>query len=145
MARRHGRPAAIAMRRAMNDTVHEVGRVAEAEGIECDWALGGTVVVARTAAQLQRARTEVAHDVIWGGVDGFQLLDATDTVARVGIRGALGATYAPHCARVHPAKLVRGLARVVEVRGGRIAEGTRALAINQGPSAPTAAPSRPGT
>jgi glycine/D-amino acid oxidase-like deaminating enzyme len=132
MARRHGRPAAIAMRRAMNDTVHEVGRVAEAEGIECDWALGGTVVVARTAAQLQRARTEVAHDVAWGGVDGFQLLDATETAARVGIRGALGATYAPHCARVHPAKLVRGLARVVEVRGGRIAEGTRALAINEG-------------
>ena len=31
--------------------------------------------------------------------------------------GVLGGTFTPHCARVHPARLVRGLARVVEASG----------------------------
>ena len=132
IARRHGRAAALAMRRTMNDTVREVGEVAAAEGIDCDWLHGGTVVVARTAAQLDRARAEVAHDADWDGVDGLRLLDAAETRARVGVHDALGSTYTPHCARVHPAKLVRGLARVVEQRGVRILEGTRVTAIAPG-------------
>ena len=132
IARRHGRAAALAMRRTMNDTVREVGAVAAAEGIDCDWLHGGTVVVARTAAQLDRARAEVAHDAGWEGVDGLQLLDADQTRARVGVHDAVGSTYTPHCARVHPAKLVRGLARVVEQRGVRILEGTRVTAIDPG-------------
>jgi len=132
IARRHGRAAALAMRRTMNDTVREVGAVAAAEGIDCDWLHGGTVVVARTAAQLDRARAEVAHDAGWEGVDGLQLLDADQTRARVGVHDAVGSTYTPHCARVHPAKLVRGLARVVEQRGVRILEGTRVTAIAPG-------------
>ncbi|HAM25469.1 MAG TPA: FAD-dependent oxidoreductase, partial [Microbacteriaceae bacterium] len=43
LARRHGRDAAIAMRRAMVETVDEVGRVAATEGIACDFVRGGTV------------------------------------------------------------------------------------------------------
>jgi glycine/D-amino acid oxidase-like deaminating enzyme len=35
-----------------------------------------------------------------------------------------GATYSPHCARLHPALLARGLARVVEELGAAIYEGT---------------------
>lgn len=56
MARRHGREAAVAMRRTMNATVREVSEAVAAEGVECDWQQGGTVVVARTSAQLARAR-----------------------------------------------------------------------------------------
>jgi glycine/D-amino acid oxidase-like deaminating enzyme len=129
MARSHGRDAALAMRRAMVDTVREVGDVTTAEGIACDWAHGGTVVVARSATQLERARREIAADHAWGGVDDVSLLDADATRERVGIAGALGATYTPHCARIHPAKLARGLAGLVERRGVRIVEGTRATAI----------------
>lgn len=132
IARRHGRHAALAMRRAMNDTVREVGAVAAAEGIDCDWLQGGTVVVARTAAQLERARADLAHDADWQHVDALQLLDATQTQARVGVHDAVGSTYIPHCARLHPAKLVRGLARVVEDRGARIVEGTRATRLSPG-------------
>ena len=50
----------------------------------------------------------------------------------IGARGALGATWTPDCAAVHPAKLVRGLARAVERRGGRILERTRALELAPG-------------
>jgi len=132
MARSHGRDAALAMRRAMVTTVGEVGDVVAAERIGCDWAHGGTVVVARSATQLQRARAEVAADHAWGGVDQVSLLDSDATRERIGVTGALGATYTPHCARIQPAKLARGLARVVEARGVRIVEGTRATAIESG-------------
>jgi glycine/D-amino acid oxidase-like deaminating enzyme len=132
ITRAHGREPALAMRRAMVDTVAEVGDVVAQEGIGCDWAHGGTVVVARTPAQLARARQEVAADHAWGGVDGLALLDADATREHVGIAGAIGSTYTPHCARIHPAKLARGLARFVDQRGVRVVEGTRARAIQPG-------------
>ena len=129
IAAAHGRDAALAMRRAMLDTVLEVGAVVEREQIDCDYVRGGTVVVARNEAQLARAREEVAHDAAWDGVDGLQLLDAEQTRERIGVTRALGATYTPHCARIQPAKLVQGLARAVEHHGGRIVEGTRATSV----------------
>jgi glycine/D-amino acid oxidase-like deaminating enzyme len=132
IAARHGRDRALAMRRAMLDTVLEVGSVVEREQIDCDYLRGGTVVVARNPAQLSRARALVAHDQAWDGIDGLELLDAEQTRERVGVAGALGATYTPHCARIQPAKLVQGLARAVEHHGGRIVEGTRATSLQPG-------------
>jgi glycine/D-amino acid oxidase-like deaminating enzyme len=54
-----GPGAAAAVRAAMEETVREVGRVTEREGIACGYAAGGTVNVARTPAQWQRTRAEV--------------------------------------------------------------------------------------
>jgi len=139
LARRHGRPAALAMRRAMNDTVSEVGRVAAAEGIDCHWAHGGSVRLARTPLQLARARAEVVEDAALDHVDGVELLDAEQASRLVGATRVLGASFDPHCARVHPARLVRGLARVVERLGGTIVEQTRALSID--PAGPSGVPS----
>jgi len=123
----HGEPAARAMRAAMRATVTEVGEVAAREGIDCDFAPGGTVTLARSAPQLARARAEAESAARWG--DDVALLDADaarDVIRATGVRGA---GYTPHCARLQPAKLVRGLARVVEARGIRIVEGTRAVEI----------------
>ena len=132
LARAHGAPAAIAMRRAMQDTVDEVGRVAAAERIECSYRKGGTVVAARSAVQLARAREQVAKDAELSGVDDLRLLSAGETRERVGMSGVVGGLYLPHCARIHPARLVRGLARAVERRGGRIAEGTTVMSVSPG-------------
>ncbi|TQM44340.1 NAD(P)/FAD-dependent oxidoreductase [Pseudonocardia cypriaca] len=124
LARRHGPAAADAMRSAMRAAVDEVGTAVEEEGIACDWVKGGTVVLARTPAQLARARAEASD-----GPDRVEMLGPREASALVGAAGVLGATYTPDCARVQPARLARGLARAVERRGGRIAEGTTALAI----------------
>ena len=132
LVRRYGRESALALRRAMNDTVAEVGRVAEAEGIECHYAPGGTLRLARTRVQLARARAEVEDDSALAGVDGLRLLDGEAARARVAATDVLGATYTPHCARIQPARLARGLARVVEGRGALVAERTRALRIEPG-------------
>ena len=132
LARRHGRPASLAMRRTMQQTVDEVGEVVAVEGIDCHWHKGGTVLVARNEAQLERARAEVAHDLRWDGVEGLRLLDAGQVRERLAVPDALGGTWTPHCAVLHPARLARGLARVVESRGVRLFEGTTALDLRPG-------------
>lgn len=124
LARRHGRDAALAMRRAMIDTVDEVGRVTESEGIDCDFVRGGTVSLARGGAQLAAAHAEVAEAERWG-VDQIEWRDAAHSPR--GAVGALGSTFDPACARLQPAKLVRGLARVVEGLGVTIYEQTEVL------------------
>ena len=50
----------------------------------------------------------------------------------LGATDVLGATYTPHCAAIHPARLVRGLAQAVERRGVTIHEGTKVTAIEPG-------------
>ena len=127
LARTHGRDAALAMRRAMIDTVDELGRAASAAGIDCDFVKGGTIAYARSATQLAAARAEVA-DAAEYGVDAIELWGAD----RVGASRALGASFDPNCARLHPGKLVRGLARVLEARGVRIFEQTEVLDWSSG-------------
>ncbi len=129
LARRYGRDAAVRLRQVMNDTVDEVGRVSKAEGIDCHFLKGGSVRLARTPVQLERTRADVADDEAMGGVDGMVALSEAEARARVGASGVLGGSFTPHCARVHPARLARGLARVVEGRGGRIAEQTTAVRL----------------
>lgn len=120
LEKKHGRDAALRMRSAMIDTVSEVGRAASAAGIECDFAHGGTIAFARSAVQLAAARAEVAVAEHYG-VDDVRMLGAT---AVAGAAKALDASFDASCARLHPGKLVRGLARVVESRGATIYEGT---------------------
>jgi glycine/D-amino acid oxidase-like deaminating enzyme len=130
LVRRHGRDAALALLRAMQSTVDEVGAVARAEKIDCHFAKGGTVTLVRSMAQRARARAELDEakqlglDLVW--------LDARDAMQRCGATDVLGATYTPHCATIHPARLVRGLARVVQVRGVRVFERTPATGIEPG-------------
>lgn len=128
LARRHGRQGALELRAAMRDTVVEVGGVARAEGIECDFAYGGTVTLARSSAQLERLAADVAQAGEWGDED--QLLGAQGVAEHVRATRVVGGAYTPDCARLQPARLVRGLARVVEEGGVRIAEETRALRIS---------------
>jgi glycine/D-amino acid oxidase-like deaminating enzyme len=127
------RSKAVAMTAAMRSCVDEVGRVATAEGIDCDFHKGGTVVLARTEVQLARARAEVEAAHAWGDTqDDIRLLDPREAACYARASRTLGATYTPHCARIQPAKLVRGLARVAEARGVRVYERTPVRAI--GPS-----------
>ncbi len=93
----------------MRDTVAEVVDVAAREKIDADIAVGGTVVLARSDAQLERARAEVAEATSFG--EPVELLDAAAARARVNATDVLGGTYTAHCAAVQPAKLVRGPGR----------------------------------
>jgi glycine/D-amino acid oxidase-like deaminating enzyme len=130
---RYGEAPAVAQHRAMQATLDEIAGVVAAEDIDCGFTKGGTVVVARTPQQLDRARAEVTEARRWGfGEDDLALLGADEARARLGAAGTLGATYTPHCAAVHPARLVRGLACAVERLGVTVHERTPVTRIEPG-------------
>ncbi|HTX63587.1 MAG TPA: FAD-dependent oxidoreductase [Acidimicrobiales bacterium] len=133
LAREHGDAAARSMRRAMQATVDVVGETAAAEGIDCRFEKGGTIVAARNPAQLTRARQELAAARRFGlSADDLRWLDSDEAAGRLGIDGVLGATFTPHCAALDPARLARGLADAVERRGAALYERTPVLRIEPG-------------
>jgi glycine/D-amino acid oxidase-like deaminating enzyme len=133
LARRRGRARALALHREMRSTVDEVGRVAAEEGIDCHFAKGGTIVLARNAAQWTRARAEVDQARALGlDEDDLVLLGPDQARTHCDATNVLGATFTPDCAAIHPARLVRGLARAVERRGVRLFERTPATSIAPG-------------
>ncbi len=122
-AKLHGQEAAVRLQRAMNDTVDEVVAVAAAEGIEADVHKGGVLEVARTPAQLARLKAFHEAEAAFGEKDR-ELYGARETAERIRIADAVGASWTPHGARVHPVKLVKGLAAAVEALGVVIHEQT---------------------
>jgi glycine/D-amino acid oxidase-like deaminating enzyme len=133
LERMAGQEAAIAMQRAMQETVDEVGRVAAAEGIDCHYAKGGTVMLARTPVQLERARAEIAEAREFGfGEADLRLLTAAEATELAGASQVLGGTYTPHCAAIHPARLARGLAEAVRGLGVGVYEQTPVREIHPG-------------
>ncbi|MER0447285.1 FAD-dependent oxidoreductase [Streptomyces sp. Edi4] len=127
----HGRDSAVRLQEAMNDTVDEVVRVAAAESIDADIHQGGVLEVAYTPAQLARLRAFHAAETAFGEKDRL-LLGARETAERIRVAGAVGSTWTPHGARVHPVKLVKGLASVVEALGVRVYESTPVTEIRPG-------------
>jgi glycine/D-amino acid oxidase-like deaminating enzyme len=124
------RAGAIAMQRAMHDTVDEVGRVATAEGIDCHWAKGGTVMLARSDVQLERAREEIREAREFGfGDEDLRLLTAGEASELAAATNVVGGTYTPHCAAIHPARLARGLADVLRRSGVGLYERTEVRSI----------------
>ena len=123
LIKRHGVEQATAVRQAMVDTVSDVGRWSAKLGIECDFVIGGTTMLAVNDVQEARAQDTLAEAAL-ASADKHVWLEPADTLRATGVRGAV---FNPACARVHPIKLVRGLARAVEERGIRIAEKTEVL------------------
>lgn len=130
-ARTHPRPDVARFQLAMNDAVDEVIRVAERHDIDAEVRRGGTLLVARNDAQHGRARQAAVTAERWPET-GARLLSVDEADARIRVAGTQAALWEPHCARIHPARLARGLARVVRERGVRIHEGTTVRAIAAG-------------
>mgnify|MGYP006170262313 CR=1 FL=1 len=79
----------------------------------------------------------------WGfGSEDYVWLDEHQARQRVALRDCRGAVFTPHCARIHPAKLVRGLARTVESLGATIYERTAVERIEPGRAVTAAGPVR---
>ncbi|WP_405797746.1 NAD(P)/FAD-dependent oxidoreductase [Streptomyces sp. NBC_01506] len=122
-ALKHGHEAAVRLQQAMNDTVDEVVRVAADESIDADIHRGGVLEVAYTPAQLARLKDFHTTEIAFGETDRT-LHGARETAERVRVTGAVGSTWTPHGARLHPVKLLKGLAAAVEALGVTIHEST---------------------
>ncbi len=124
LAKLHGEDAARRMQQATYDAVDEVGRAAAAEGIDAGFHKGGEILVARGpqgVPSLEGALEEYRH---FGFGDRYRLISGAEVAPRIRIAGTVQALVSEDAAVVHPGRLTRGLARVLEREGIRIAEGT---------------------
>jgi glycine/D-amino acid oxidase-like deaminating enzyme len=129
-----GNDAARRLLHEVFNSVDEVGRVAQREGIDCHFAKGGTIRVARNAAHLARQRDEVEHlQQSFGLTDeDLHMLDAVEARTHFNSTGVVGGLFYAHSAALDPARLVRGLGDAVERLGATIVEQTTATAIEPG-------------
>jgi glycine/D-amino acid oxidase-like deaminating enzyme len=122
LAERFGREQARATLLAMRETVAEVARVCEAEGIDAQIAASGVLRIARGPEQLPALDRAMRTYEEYGLADRYQRLSAAELAERLRVNRALGAIWAKDGLTIHPARLVRGLARAVERHGGTIYE-----------------------
>jgi glycine/D-amino acid oxidase-like deaminating enzyme len=133
IARIAGRQAAVDLHRELRRTVDEVGRVTAEEDIDAQYVKGGTLALATRPEHVPTLRAAVEHELAWDATpEDVVWLGAAEAAERVQTSPCLGGVFTPHCARVHPARLVRGLADVVECAGVRVHEGTRVRRIGPG-------------
>jgi glycine/D-amino acid oxidase-like deaminating enzyme len=132
LAADHGREAAIAMQRAMHDTVDEVGRVTAAEGIDAAFHKGGSLWLSTSPAQTPRVRRVLEEQRSFGFGDDWEWLGRREAGERLRVEGCLGGLFSARYARVQPARLARGLADTVERLGVRIYEQSPALSVAPG-------------
>lgn len=128
----HGEKPVRDMVAAMMGTVDEVIRVAEAAGIDADIHRTDELMVATNPAQEARMRAETAHRAGWGEAARMRVMEADELAGRIRIPQARAAMVVEGVARIQPAKLVSGLARLVEGQGVRIVEGTSVTGLAPG-------------
>ncbi|WP_067179213.1 NAD(P)/FAD-dependent oxidoreductase [Microtetraspora niveoalba] len=132
-AKTHGPDATRRLQREMFAAIDEVIAVCADEGIDADIVKGGLFNVARGPAQDARLRAELAAQREWGWTEeDVRLLTPAEMDGRMRVSGAVSATWSPHCARIQPAKLARGLADAVRGLGVDLFEGTPVTAIEPG-------------
>ncbi|SDF08810.1 Glycine/D-amino acid oxidase [Mycolicibacterium neoaurum] len=130
MAKSHGREKVIAWQQALNDAVDEVIAVAASEGIDAGAVKGGNLEIARNPAQAARLSAAVAEERRW--LNDVTELTKEEAAQRIDFDGMLSAYHTPHCARIQPAALVRGLADTVERLGVELYERSPVHEITQG-------------
>lgn len=96
----------------------------QAEGIDCEYAAGGTLYVYRTRSQLARDQRDLEW-LHWLGIRTQTLAaDAVLTMEPALLPGVTGGLLHPDDAQLRPDRLVAGLARRIGELGGAIATDT---------------------
>jgi glycine/D-amino acid oxidase-like deaminating enzyme len=133
LVNRYGLDRFTHQRHVLERAVGELGESARADGIDAHFVRGGTVVVARNDVQAHRLRESVQESRQLGIAESdLAWLEKSEADHRATLSNSLGATYTPHCARIHPARLVRGLSDVNESLGVQIFENTHVTRIRPG-------------
>jgi glycine/D-amino acid oxidase-like deaminating enzyme len=126
----YGLDAFIHLRRVLNRAVEDLGAAAREDGIDAHFVHGGNLTFARSDLQAQRLRAYVEESRGWGvTASDLAWLDPVAAAEHGVVTESRGATYSPHCARLHPARLVRGLGDVVEALGAHVFENTRVTRV----------------
>jgi glycine/D-amino acid oxidase-like deaminating enzyme len=112
-----------ALQREMFATVDEVAGFLREHEVDADFHKGGHVTVALNDAQEQRLRAQLRHaDRLGLSARDLCGLDRDALVGRLRVHAASAGLFSPHVARVHPVKLVLGLADAAQRLGVTIHE-----------------------
>jgi glycine/D-amino acid oxidase-like deaminating enzyme len=130
---RHGIEAFTHLRHVLQDAVSSLGDAARNDHIDAKFVQGGTISFARNGVQAKRLRAAVEESRDHGlGQSDLAWLDGPAMRLHGSMAGAVGATYSPHCARINPARLVRGLSDTNEALGVEIFENSAVTRIVPG-------------
>ncbi len=124
LARLHGDDAARRMQQATYDAVDEVGRATAAEGIDAGFHKGGEIIVARGPQGVPSLQDSLEEYRRFGFGARYRIVGGDELAPRIRIAGTVKALVSDDAAVVHPGRLTRGLARLLERDGVRIVEGT---------------------
>jgi len=131
----YGLDAYTRQRLALQNAVASLGEAARSDAIDCNFAHGGTLSFARSELQEVRGRHYVTESAEHGvSNEDLRWIEPEELKEMAWLEGARGAAYSPHCARIQPARLVRGLAEAVERAGATICENSRVTKIIPGES-----------
>ncbi len=130
---RYGLEAFHQQRLTLQNAVAGLGRTIDEEGIDAHFVQGGTLTFARSDVQASRLRRSVedAHALGISAQDR-RWMTADEVAERARVSELRGAMFSPHCARLHPGRLVRGLADAAERAGAVIFEDTQVTRITPG-------------
>jgi glycine/D-amino acid oxidase-like deaminating enzyme len=124
LARRFGDGAAIALCEAGEESVRAIGSFCEEHEIDAWFRADGEYVVAASDDQVGRWADGIITADRLGVDEHFQVLSAAEMLERIASPVFRGALYRKMGATVHPARLARGMRRVLQERGVRIFEDT---------------------
>jgi glycine/D-amino acid oxidase-like deaminating enzyme len=124
LARHFGDRVAIALCEAGEDSVRALGSFCDRHGIDAWYRADGEYVVAASEEQVGRWADDVIAADRLGVSEHFQVLSAEEMRERISSPVFRGALYRKVGATVHPARLARGMRRVLLERGVRIFEDT---------------------
>lgn len=131
LAKRYGHESVVRQQLLMNESIDEILAVIARESIDAEAVKGGNIRLACTVPQSRRLEAGVKEDHRWGVAESC-ILSTDQLRARIRLPGVVRAAYTPHCARIQPARLVRGLADVVERLGVELYEQTTVQEIRRG-------------
>ncbi|MFL5767805.1 MAG: NAD(P)/FAD-dependent oxidoreductase [Actinomycetota bacterium] len=140
LAEMHGEARAKETCRTAIESVDEIPAWAERHAVDIWYRRGGDLGVASSPAQEGRWRGSVETAQRLGAGDEYVELSSAEVQARCRSPIFGGGIYTPNTAGVQPARLARGLRRVLLERGVRIFENTPVRRFQAGPPATAETP-----
>jgi glycine/D-amino acid oxidase-like deaminating enzyme len=117
--------------RAMRDGVEFLARVVLEEGIDCDLEYTGLLTLATNERRMRQLEQHQRHFETVGASD-VELLDKAALAGEINSAAHVGGLVEPSCAILNPARLARGLGRLIERMGVAVYERTPVRAVEKG-------------
>ena len=130
LVERHGRDGALAIARAIDEAVDEVGAWCGTHGVDAWYTKAGSLAISAAPAQdgVGRVAVDLCREL--GVADEFLALSPHEVRARVVSPVFRGGVFMRGAATIQPAALARGLRRVLLERGVTIHERTAAVELD---------------